>query len=503
MARSRDDALMRTFSGGEGGVTSAPRTWVQLLAVDSQLSYDDVPDYSRWMRKDPGAAPLTAGFRWAAVGLFLTSLPVLALAAAGMTGKPLSAWLPWVASSLAAGLWAFHETPGRVRVTPSGFVTLAALATAGLPLAVLSAVVTAVASWAVSLQSGRRLHGHTLAVNSAVLVLAAGAASAVFDTVLGVPGGAHLTDKLTSDRFLLAFPAAALTYVGINTGLTAVSLAARTARPMVAVWGQLFSGIGLFFTLGMLQSLAFIIAFGNWGLPGPEGAGTAIAFVIVSLLLGAGRQAVYQQEARSHVQCIAGLLHSATRPENRKYPLALVLLEDLLAQGTRRFLATIPPEELTFEAEEAVLGAEIAWKLGASRESIRSFLTAHENPAGSGPFGLKELPLPAWSPAFSDRMNRDTSEAMDDEPEWMVPVFSRLAAVTRPAEELMDDEDRKWSRLALSGARTVHSLLERYDYGRRLSTPEDLEWWRSCEISGFGPAESRLLPAEDAEPSVS
>ncbi len=470
---------------------SSPRTWVQLLVVDGQLSYEDPPDFTRWVKAGTKPVFLPSQFRWAVLGLFLAALPALAVAAVGMAHQPILFYVPWFVCSLVAGLLPFYEVPGHLRVTMSAFVTVAALSTGGLPIAVACATITALSSWVSSLGRRKRMKAHFLAANWAVLVLSAAAGSLAFDRVLGLPGGAAFDVKVASSWFLIAFPVGSAVYVLVNTSLVSLARAVLTGHPWLPTWRYCFSPIGLIFSIGILQTLSFIIAFGSWGALGAGTAGTVIAFLIILLLLGVGKQAVYQQEARQSIRCLAGLLRIATRPDHRKHALAVYFFEDLLVQGARRFLPGIPTQELTFEAEEAVFDAEIAWKLGASIQSVRAYLTLHETPEGSGPFGLKEPPLPVWSPAFPERGDALPSAGAEDrEPKWSAAVLKDLSAAARPPFEDLDDENRKWNRLALSAARTIHSLLERYDYGRRLTAGDDLLWWQSCELAGFGAAAS-------------
>jgi|GEM_PF-2422200 len=486
------------------GAAKPPRTWVQLLAVDSQLSYHDPWDFARWVRAKSGLAGVPPAFRWAALALWVSSLPALILAAGQLAQQPSVAYLPWFICSLLAGLWAFNEVPGNLRITVSACVTAGAFATGGFGLGVACGTITALSSWAVSGAVRRPARAYVFLANWSNLVLSAAAGAITLELILGMPGQADLAGKLASNRFLLAFPAGVATYVLTNTALASLSLASLRRSRWAATWKEMYSGVGLLFSIGMLQALSFIIAFGSWGALGAGEAGTFVAFLVILILLGAGKQCVLQHEAREHILCMAEMLRAATRPRNGFYPFSTYLLDRLLTQGTRRFLSGIPTEELTFEAEEAVLDAEIAWKLGASRQSIRAYLAQHETPTGTGPFGLKELGMPVWSPAFPERVERPGPENGDRERgRWSRQVLRSLLDAARPPDGHAADENRKWNRLALSGARTVHSIVERYDFGRRLSLSEDQEWWTTCELAGFGltPAPEGAVAREDPEPS--
>lgn len=481
------------------------RSWVQLLAADSQLSYCDPVDFTRWLRSSPPPLFIPPAFRGAALALFATSVPALILAAVELARHPSLVYVPWLICSLLAGMWPFYEVPGHLRISPSAFVTVAAFVTSGFSLGVWCATVTAVASWAASGGLRTRSRGHFFLANWANLVLAAAAGAMVFDRVLGLTGDVNFTSKLASDRFLAAYPASLAAYVAVNTTLASLGNAARHQESFAGAWKRSYAPVGLLLSVGVVQVLSFIIAFGSWGGLATDSAGTLVAFLITLILLGAGKQAVLQHEARSHIGCLAALLRVVTRPDHRKYPLAAHLLDGLLAQGTRRFLSGIPPEELTFEAEEAVFDAEIAWKLGASENSMRSYLAQHETPEGSGPFGLRELGLPVWSPSFPRNVERPRPVGREKQkPEWGDSVLRCLLDAADPPAGDLADENRKWSRLARSGARTVHSILERYDFGRRLTQAEDLHWWVTCDLAGFQPsgeAESPLAQ-EDIEPQA-
>jgi hypothetical protein len=447
---------------------------------------------------------LSSQFHWAAVALFVTALPALVLAATQLSHQPSLLYVPWLVCSLMAGLWAFYEIPGHLRITASGFVTVAALATAGFAVAICCATITALASWASSLARTKKANTYLFLSNWATLVLSAAAGTMAFDVILGLPEGSDFSARLASNRFLLAFPAGTVCYVLVNTVLASLAGATQRQWPMVSTWKRFYSGAGMLFTVGLIQSLAFIVAFGSWGALGNGAIGTGVAFLIVLFLLGAGKQAVLQHETREHIRRLAILLRTVSRPEHRKHPVARYLLEDLLTQGTQRFLLGIPPEELTFEAEEAVLDAEIAWKLGASEQSIRSYLMLHETPEGTGPFGRKELPLPVWSPSFPRGIAASFAEETpdDEKRDWTRPVIGDLVDAASPEVGDLRGEHRKWIRLASSAARTVHSILERYDYGRQLNLDEDLSWWQSCELAGFGAEASAAehLQPEGPEP---
>ncbi len=470
---------------------ASPRTWVQLLVVDSQLSYEDPPGCTHWIRRATRPVFQPAQFRWAALALFITALPALGLAAARLAELPVLSYLPWFVCSLMAGLLTFHEVPGQVRVTLSGFVTVAALSTSGLPVAVGCATITALSSWAATISQRKSPKSHLLAANWANLALSAAAGAIILDRVLGLPGEAGFAARIASDRFLLAFPAGSIVYVLVNTSLTSLASAVLFRRPWIPAWRSCYSVMGLVFSIGFLQTLSFIIAFGSWGALGAGTAGAVIAFLVILVLLGAGKQAVYHCEARENIRTLAGLLRTVTRPDHPKHPLAVYFVEGLLADGTRRFVSGIPPEELTFEAEEAVFDAEIAWKLGASLQAVRAYLTLHETPEGTGPFGLREPGLPVWSPVFPEGASSSlVTLGESGKAKWATAVLKDLSEAAKPPYEDLDDENRKWNRLALSGARTVHSLLERYDYGMRLGAADDLLWWQSCDLAGFGPSAS-------------